>query len=69
MAAANFLRNDFHVDDGLKSVGTVHEAVKLIKNTKVPATKEASIYTSFVPNSKEVLKEIPVRCTGYRPGP
>ena len=58
-AAANFLRNDFYVDDGLKSVGTVQEAVKLIKNTKVMCDKGGFNLHKFVSNSKEVLKEIP----------
>ena len=59
IAAANFLRNDFYVDDGLKSVGTVQEAVKLIKNTKVMCDKGGFNLHKFVSNSKEVLKEIP----------
>ena len=59
VTAANFLRNDFYVDDGLKSVGTVQEAVKLIKNTKVMCDKGGFNLHKFVSNSKEVLKEIP----------
>ena len=57
--AANFLSNNFYVDDGLKSVSTVHEAVKLIKNTKVMCDKGGFNLHKFVSNSKEVLKEIP----------
>lgn len=33
-SAADFLRNDFYVDDGLKSVPLVDEAVKLITSVK-----------------------------------
>lgn len=32
--AANFMRNDFYVDDGLKSVATAASAVELVKNVK-----------------------------------
>ena len=32
--AANFLPEDFYVDDALKSVPSVHEAVQLIKDAK-----------------------------------
>ena len=31
---ANFIKKDFYVDDGLKSVATVSEAVSLIHNVK-----------------------------------
>ena len=65
--AANFLRNGFYVDDGFKSVGTVHKAVKLIKNTKVMCDKGGFNLHKFVSNSKEVLKEIPE--SDRAPGP
>ena len=58
-AAANFLRNDFYVDDSLNSIGTVQEAVKLIKNTKVMCNKGGFNLQKFVSNSKEVFEEIP----------
>ena len=58
-ATTNFLRNDFYVDDSLKSVSTVQEAVKLIKNMKVMCDKGGFNLHKFVSNSKEVLKEIP----------
>ena len=32
--AADFVRDDFYVDDGLKSIPSVGEAVKLIKDVK-----------------------------------
>ena len=47
------------MDDSLKSVGTVQEAVKLIKNTKVMCDKGGFNVHKFVSNSKEVLKEVP----------
>ena len=38
-SAADFLRNDFYVDDGLKSVPLVDEAVKLIASVKQMCSK------------------------------
>ena len=70
-AAANFLRNDFYVDDGLKSVGTVQEAVKLVKNTKLMCSKGGFKLHKFVSNSKEAVKEISESNKwreGYGPG-
>ena len=32
--AANFLKNDFYVDDGLKSISASEAAIALVKNTK-----------------------------------
>ena len=58
-AAANFLRNDFYVDDDLKSIGTVQEAVKLVNSTKLMCSKGGFNLHNFVSNSKKVLKEIP----------
>ena len=52
MAAANFLKNDFYVDIGLKSVGTVQEAVKLIKNTKVMCDKGGFNHTCLCQTAK-----------------
>ena len=31
--AADFIKEDFYVDDGIKSVATVDEAVKILKNS------------------------------------
>ena len=38
--AANFMRNDFYVDDGLKSVDTAASAVELVKNVKAMCHQE-----------------------------
>ena len=43
---ANFLRKDFYVDDGLKSVPTIAEAVRLIRLIKEMCRREALIYTN-----------------------
>ena len=57
--AADFLRNDFYVDDGLKSVLTAEEAVKLITNLKQMCNKGGFRLHKFVLNSKEVIRRIP----------
>ena len=60
-AAANFLREDFYVDDGLKSVPSVHEAVKLIKDVKEMCKRGGFNLHKFTSNSKEVIHSIPVQ--------
>ena len=52
-STADFLRNDFYVDDGLKSVPLVDEAVKLM------CSKGGFRLHKFVSNSKEVIRRIP----------
>ena len=42
---ANFVRNDFYVDDGLKSVDTVEHATTLIQQTKDMCAKGGSTTT------------------------
>ena len=44
--AADFVRKDFYVDDGLKSVATVERAKNLISSTRLLCQKEASTYTN-----------------------
>ena len=58
-SAADFLRNDFYVDDGLKSVPFVDEAVKLIASVKQMCSKGGFRLHKFVSNSKEVIRRIP----------
>ena len=53
---ANFIKRDFYVDDGLKSVATVPEAVSLIHNAK-DMLAEGGLH-KFVSNSKEVLETV-----------
>ncbi|KAK3709219.1 hypothetical protein QZH41_004583 [Actinostola sp. cb2023] len=45
--AAEFVKEDFYVDDGLKSVPSVGEAIDLIKTPRLCARKEASAFTSL----------------------
>ncbi|KAK3716239.1 hypothetical protein QZH41_006214 [Actinostola sp. cb2023] len=58
-AAADFLHNDFYVDDGLKSVPSVEEAIKLIKDIKGMCAKGGFNLHKFVSNSKEYTVSIP----------
>ena len=57
--AANFVRDNFYVDDGLKSVPTVAEAIKLIESTRKLCAKGGLRLHKFTSNSREVLETIP----------
>ena len=57
--AADFVKRDFYVDDGLTSVPTTEEAVNLITNTKALCAKKSIGLHRFASNDKEVLKAIP----------
>jgi hypothetical protein len=56
--AANFVRNDFYVDDGLKSVDTIEHATTLIQQTKEMCAKGGLRLHKFISNSKEVISTI-----------
>lgn len=56
--AAEFIKKDFYVDDGLKSVATVTEATSLIENTKSICAKGGMRLHKFISNSKEVIAKI-----------
>ena len=57
--AAEFLRNYFYVDDGLKSVPTADEAISLICQTKEMCSRGGFNLHKFISNKKKVIKEIP----------
>ena len=57
--AADFVRDDFYVDDGLKSVPSASEAVKLIKDVNEMCRRGGFNLHKFVSNSKEVIHSIP----------
>ena len=59
-ASANFIRREFYVDDGLKSVASVEEAVTLIKDTKEMRKRGGFNLHKFVSNNKDVIESIPV---------
>lgn len=57
--AANFIRNDFYVDNGLKSVPTAASAVELVKDIKAMCHQGSFNLHKFLSNSKEVIKNVP----------
>ena len=58
--AAEFVRHDFYVDDGLKSVPSVDQAIDLIKSTKTLCKKGGFNLHKFISNRKEVIEAVPV---------
>ena len=52
---ADFVRHNFYVDDGLKSVATPTEAVNLINNSKALCAKGGLRLHKFISNSKVVI--------------
>ena len=58
---ANFLKNDFYVADGLKSVSTPEAAIALVKNTKLLCERSGFNLHKFVSNHKAVIDAIPLQ--------
>jgi len=58
-AAAAFIRRNFYVDYGLKSVPSVEQAKELIKNTKSLCQKGGFRLHKFTSNSREVVNSVP----------
>ena len=56
--AANFVRRDFYVDDGLKSVETSEEAISLIRNSQAICAKAGLKLHKIMSNKRDVLKEV-----------
>ena len=66
MDVANFIKKDFYVDDGLKSVSMPQEAVSLINGSIVLLKGNGLVLHKFLSNSKEVLQQIPeARAKGF----
>ncbi|XP_053398193.1 uncharacterized protein LOC123532323 [Mercenaria mercenaria] len=65
---ASFIKRDFYVDDGLKSVPSVRDAISLIDRGKQLCSKGGLHLHKFLSSSKEVLNQIPVedRANGLR---
>ncbi|VDI18897.1 Hypothetical predicted protein [Mytilus galloprovincialis] len=57
---SDFLRNNFYVDDGLKSVASIDDAVKLVKRSREMCNKVGLKLHNFQSNSKEILNLIPI---------
>ena len=64
--AAEFIRKDFYVDDGLKSVPTTASAVELVKNVKAMSHQGGFNLLKFLSNSKDVIKSIPELRAGVK---
>jgi len=58
-SAADFVRHDFYVDDGLTSVSTEAEGKKLVRDTVQLCESKGLHLHKFVSNSLEVLQSIP----------
>ena len=56
---AEFVRDDFYVDDGLKSVPSATQPSSLIKSTKCLLAKGGFNLHKFISNSKDVIEGIP----------
>ncbi|XP_071948684.1 uncharacterized protein [Antedon mediterranea] len=57
--AANFIKNDFYVDDGLKSLSTADEAISLIQNSTGICAKAGLRLHKWISNDRKVLSCIP----------
>ena len=58
--AAEFVRHDFYIDDGLRSVSSVKEVIDLIESTKTLCMKGGFKFHKFISNRREVMEAIPV---------
>ena len=59
-AAADFIRDDFYVDDGLKSVSSQQEATQLITSSQDLCRKGGFRLHKIVANHKDVIEAIPL---------
>ena len=57
--AADFVRQNFYVDDGLKSVETAQDAIALVDNARKMCAKAGLRLHKFVSNNHEVTESIP----------
>ena len=56
---ADFIRDDFYVDDGLTSVSTVDQAQKIIKNSRQLCQRAGFNLHKFTSSNKEVIQSVP----------
>ncbi|XP_071094647.1 uncharacterized protein [Haliotis cracherodii] len=59
ISTAQFIKNDFYVDDGFCSVPTPCEAVSLINESRSVCAMKSPYLHKFISNSKEVMSAIP----------
>ena len=55
----NFLKDDFYVDDGLKSVKTVNNTTSLIKSSSEMCKRGGIRLHKLISNRKEAIESIP----------
>ena len=58
--AANFVRNNFYVDDRLKSASSSADAIDLILKTRTLCKKEGFRLHKIISNSKQVIEAVPL---------
>ena len=58
-AAANFIKNNFYLDDGLISVESVDTAIKLVREAQTVCANGSLHLHKFISNSRDVLESIP----------
>ncbi|XP_051803238.1 uncharacterized protein LOC127533647 [Acanthochromis polyacanthus] len=58
-AAADFIRKNFYVDDGLVSVESVGTAIKLVREAQNVCAKGRLHLHKFISNNRQVLESIP----------
>ncbi len=56
---ANFVRHDFYVDDGLKSLPNVEEAIEMVVASKEMCKSGGLRLHKFLSSSKEVIRAVP----------
>ena len=56
--AASFVRDNFYVDDGLASVATPSEAIKLMNDARDMLSKGNLELHKFLSNDEQVAKEL-----------
>ncbi|KAI3361414.1 hypothetical protein L3Q82_013581, partial [Scortum barcoo] len=59
-SAASFIRKHFYVDDGLMSMESISEAIKLVKEAQAVCAKGKLLLHKFLSNNREVLDSIDV---------
>ncbi|XP_057294388.1 uncharacterized protein LOC130622946 [Hydractinia symbiolongicarpus] len=59
--AVKVIMKDFYVDDLLKSVKSIEEAIKIIKSAIQICSKGGFRLTKFISNSREVINSIPTK--------
>ncbi|XP_071963458.1 uncharacterized protein [Antedon mediterranea] len=65
---ADFIRNDFYVDDGLKSLPSEADAIQLIDSSTKMCAKAGLTLHKWVTNNRQVLNSIPtdLRATDWK---